>query len=151
MLEDKLDEVLEGVCRVGEVEAFAEAVDEDAWVRALDGDLRVGAVAVVEGEEHVAGQAGGRDGRGRGRGDEREVGCAERLVQLGHHLPGVITDDVIPEHRVDADAAEEASTGLERAEEEDEDGDADGGVDATLDRGEDGDEHADEENEDLEG
>jgi hypothetical protein len=47
-------ELVQVVVGVGVVEAFAEAVDEDAWVGILELDERVRAIVVVDGQENVA-------------------------------------------------------------------------------------------------
>ena len=54
VLVDVADHVLERVAGVGVVEAFGEPVDEDAGVRVVEFDFRVGAVGVRDGEEDVA-------------------------------------------------------------------------------------------------
>ncbi|TLD12353.1 uncharacterized protein PgNI_02921 [Pyricularia grisea] len=123
-------QVLERVRGVGVTEPFGEAVDEDARVGALDLDVRVGAVAVVDGQEDVS---------GRGAAG---AGCA---LAKGAVLAVIVADDPVVEDRVHPDGAEEAAARLEDAAEEDRRRDGYGGVDAVFDGGEDGDDDTDKE------
>ncbi|TLS26770.1 hypothetical protein PpBr36_05415 [Pyricularia pennisetigena] len=127
-------QVLERVRGVGVAEALGEAVDEDARVRALDLDVRVGAVAVVDGQEDVSG---------------RGAAGARSALAKGAVLAVVVADDPVVEDRVHPDGAQEAAARLEDAAEEDRRRDGDGGVDAVLDVGEDGDDDTDEEYHDF--
>ena len=130
--------VVKIVIGVGIIEAFRESIDEDAGIGRLHINLRVGAVIVRDGEEDVP------------RHLVRIVplpGSATRSIGVF----AIIIQQMIPNHRVHLDLAQEAAAGFDDAEQEEGGRGGDGGVDAVLDGGEDGDEDASQENDDFEG
>ena len=122
---------------VGIIEAFGESIDEDAGIGGLDINLRVRAVIVRDGEEDIP------------RHLVRIVPLPESATRsVG--VFAIIIQQMIPNHRVHLDLAQEAAAGFDDAEQEEGGRGGDGGVDAVLDGGEDGDEDAGQENDDFE-
>ena len=112
----------EPVCvlpRVGIVEAFAEAVDENTWVGGFDIDGRVARVVAVEGEKGVAGVGGVC----RGYLALFTVAACMRGRKIAIFLVVGVGD------RVDCDFSQEAALGAGKADQEQHGRQGGGGVD----------------------
>ncbi len=111
--EDGGDHVVEVMVGVGIVVAFAEAVDEDAWIWRDDVDVRVGAVVVIDRKEDVA-------------------HASIRIQIIGAwFLDGAVilaivggsagVREVVPNDRVNLNLAKESTFGFHHAEQENSD------------------------------
>ena len=133
--ENSSDQLIKIVIAVGVVEAFGESVDEDTRIRVFQLDLGVGSVVVINGQEYVSDRV-----FSFGRSLARRLGIAELLCVL---------EEVVSNNRVNLSLSEEATPGLESAEQEQGRRHADRGVDTVLNAAKDRYEHTSEEDRHL--
>jgi hypothetical protein len=132
--EDVMSQVIEIVVGIWIIEAFGKSVNEDAGVRRLDLDLRIGAVVVIDGQEQIASGCFSLSGR-----------RAQRVSELA-----IVSDDMVAKNRMNLDSAEESASSLDNSEKEECSRDRDGRVNPVLNAGEHSHNHTRKEDDDFE-
>ena len=131
---DSRDHMIEVVIRVRVIKPFRKPINENPRVRVLHRHLWVGPVVVRHGEEEIP---------------QAPIGIAAVQISTLHLRAslGIIAGEVIPDHRMHFDFAQESPSRDQAPEQQHRNRDADSRVDAVLDVGENRDKHPDEEDE----
>lgn len=134
--EDIRDQMIEIMIRTGVIKPFRKPINENPRIRVLDHHLWVGPVIVRHGEKQIP---------------QASIGIAPVQVStlnLGASL-WIIAGEVIPDHRMYLDFAQESSPRDQAPEQQYRHRDADGRVNAVLNAGKHRDKHPDEEDENF--